>query len=62
MLLSGISSRSTRAKETEGATLRVMVLVGIAIARRLFLVRSPVILKERLRINLLILRLLIIIL
>jgi len=44
-------SRSTRAEETKGVILRVIVLAGIAIARRLSLVRSPVILEEGLRLN-----------
>ena len=44
-------SRSTGAEETEGAILRAMVLVGVVIARRLSLVRSPVILEEGLRLN-----------
>jgi len=46
-----MSSRSTGAEKTKGATLRVMVLVGVAIARRLSSVRSPVILEEGLRLN-----------
>ena len=49
-------SRSTGAEETKGATLRATVLAGVAIARILSLVRSPVILKEGLRLNLLTLR------
>ena len=62
MPLLGMLSRSARAEETKGATLRATVLAGVAIARRLSLVRSPVILEEGLRINLLTLRLLVIIL
>ena len=57
-----MSSRSTRAEETKGATLRATVLAGVAIKRRLSSVRLPVILKEGLRINLLTLRLSVIIL
>jgi hypothetical protein len=57
-----MSSRSTGVEETKGATLRATVLAGVVIARRLSLVRSPVILEEGLRINLLMLRLLVIIL
>jgi len=44
-------SRSTRAEETKGVILRAMVLAGVIIARRLSLVRLPVILKEGLRLN-----------
>ena len=62
MPLLGILSRFTGAEETKGATLRATVLVGVAITRRLSSVRSPVILEEGLRINLLTLRLLVIIL
>ena len=51
MLLLGILSRSTRAEETKGVTLRAIVLIGVAIIRRLFLVRLLVILKEGLRLN-----------
>ena len=46
-------SRSTKAEETKGVILRAMVLAGVIITRRLSLVRSPVILKEGLRLNLL---------
>jgi hypothetical protein len=62
MPLLGILSRSTRVEEAKGATLRVIVLVGVIIARRLSLVRLPVILEKGLRLNLLILRPLVIIL
>jgi hypothetical protein len=62
MLLLGILFRSTRAEETEGTILKAMVLVSIAIVCRLSLVRSPVIIEEGLRLNLLRLRLLVIIL
>jgi len=51
VLLLGILSRSTRAEETKGVTLRAIVLIGVAIIRRLFLVRLLVILKEGLRLN-----------
>ena len=54
--------RSTGAEETEGATLRAIVLAGVAIVRRLSSVKSPVIMEKRLRLNLLKLRLLVIIL
>ena len=51
MLLLGILSRSTKAEATKGVILRAIVLVGIAIIRRLSLVRSPVILEEGLKIK-----------
>ena len=51
MPLLGILSRSTGVEETKGAILRATVLVGVAIARRLSLVRSPVILEEGLKIK-----------
>ena len=54
MPLLGILSRSTRVEETKGVILRVIVLVGVIIARRLSLVRLLVILEEGLRLNLLI--------
>jgi len=47
-------SRSIGVEETKGATLRVIVLAGVAIARRLSLVRLLVILEKGLRLNLLI--------
>ena len=62
MLSLGILSRSTKAEETKGVILRVIVLVGIVIACRLSLIKLLVILEEGLRLNLLILRLLVIIL
>ena len=47
----GISSRSTRAEETEDTILGAIVLAGVIIACKLSLVRSPVILEERLKLN-----------
>ena len=62
MLSLGILSRSTKAEKTKGVILRVIVLIGIVIACRLSLIKLLVILEEGLRLNLLILRLLVIIL
>ena len=62
MPLLGMSSRSIGAEETEGMMLRAIVLAGVAITHRLSSVRLPVILKEGLKLNLLMLRLLVIIL
>ena len=51
MPLLGILSRSTRAEETKGAILRIIILVDVIIAHRLFLVKLSVILKKKLRLN-----------
>ena len=57
---SGISSDLGKAENTEGAILRAIVLAGVAIARRLALVRLPVILLKGLRLNSVALRLIVI--
>ena len=62
MLSLSILSRFTKVEKTKGAILKAIVLAGIAIARRLSLVKSPVIMEEGLKLNLLKLRLLVIIL
>ena len=49
-----------RAENTKGTILRAIILVGIAIARRLALVKSPVILLKELKLNSVALRLIII--
>ena len=56
----GILLDSGKVEDTKGTTLRVIILAGIIIARRLALVRLPVILLEGLKLNSVALRLIII--
>ena len=47
---------STRVEDIKGVTLRVTILAGVVITRRLSLVRSPIILVKGLRLYLVALR------